>query len=89
MAASQGKKALCVIEFAKTVTVTVVQHPFRTRCGKHPPTRQSIYDWSKKFNETVCLRKGESPGRPPVSQETVTRVRETRGARRSRQHVQV
>ena len=37
----------------------------------------SIYDWSKKFQETVCLCKGKSSGRPPVSEETVERVRET------------
>jgi hypothetical protein len=71
MVASQMEKAFCMIVFAKTNSVTLMQHHFRTRYGKQSPTRQSVYDWSKKFNETGCL------GRPPVSEETVTRGRET------------
>jgi hypothetical protein len=78
-----------VIEFAKTNSVTVMQRRFRTQYGKQAPTRQSIYDWSKKFNDTGCLCKRKSPGRLPVSEETVTCVCETRAARRIRQHVQV
>jgi transposase len=53
-----------------------VQRRFRKCYGKQQLTRQSIYDWSKTFKETGCLCKGESPGRPPVSEETVTRVRQ-------------
>ena len=60
--------AFCVLELAKTNFVTLVQRHFRRRYGKPPPTRQSIYDWSKKFG---CLCKGNSSGRPPVSEETV------------------
>jgi hypothetical protein len=77
MAATVVEKAFCVLELAKTNSVTLVQCHFRRRYGKPPPTRQSIYDWSKKFQETGCLCKGKSSGRPPVSEETVERVRET------------
>jgi hypothetical protein len=71
------EKDFCVTEFAKTNSVTVLQCCFKTRYGKQPPSRQSIYDWSKKYNETGCLCKEKSSGGPPVSKETVTHVRET------------
>jgi len=77
MAATVVEKAFCVLELAKTITVALVQRYFRRRYGKHPPTRQSIYDWSKKFQEIGYLGKGKSSGRPPVSEETVKRFRET------------
>jgi len=50
-----GRESFCVLEFAKTNSVTLVQRRFRRRYGKPPPTRQSIYDWSKKFQESGCL----------------------------------
>ena len=88
MAATVVEKAFCVLELAKTNSVILVQRLFRRRYGKPPPTRQSIYNWSKKFQETCCLCKGKSSGRPPVSEETVERVRETfsRSLRKSTTH---
>ena len=77
MAATVVEKAFCVLELAKTNSVTLVQRLFRRRYGNPPPTRQSIYDWSNKFQENGCLCKGKSSGRPTVSEETVERVRET------------
>ena len=71
MAATVVEKAFCVLELAKTNSVTLVQRHFRRRYGKPPPTRQSNYDWSKKFQENDCLCKGKSSGRSPVSEETV------------------
>jgi hypothetical protein len=70
-------EVFCVQESAKKNTVTLVQRDFRRRYGKPPPTRQSIYDWSKKFQETGYLCKGKSSGRPPISEEMVERHRET------------
>ena len=55
MAATVVEKAFCLLELAKTNSVTLVQRHFRRRYGKRPPTRQSIYDWNKKFQETGCL----------------------------------
>ena len=77
MVATVVEKAFCVLELAKANSVTLVQRLFRIRYGKPPPTRQSIYDWSKRFQETGCLCKGKRSGRPPVSEETVERLRET------------
>jgi len=71
MAATVVEKAFCVLELAKTNSATLVQSHFRRRYGKLPPTRQSIYDGSKKFQETGCLCKGKSSGRTPVSEETM------------------
>ena len=71
MATTVVEKAFCVLELAKTNSVTLVQRHFRRRYGKPPPTRQSICDWSKKFQETGCLCEGKSSGRPPVSEEMV------------------
>ena len=66
MAATVVEKAFCVLELAKMNSVTLVQRYFRRRYGKPPPTRQSIYDWSKKFQESGFLCKGKSSGRPPI-----------------------
>jgi len=55
MAATVVEKAFRVLELAKTKSVTFVQRHFRTRYGKPPPKRQSIYDWNKKFQETGCF----------------------------------
>ena len=57
MAASVVEKAFCVLELAKMNSVTLVQRLFRRRYGKPPPTRQSMYDWSKKFQETGVYAK--------------------------------
>jgi len=55
MAATVVENAFCVLELTKTNSVTLEQCHFRRRYGKPPPTRQSIYDWSKKCQETDCL----------------------------------
>jgi hypothetical protein len=67
MAANALEKAFCVLESSKTNCVTVAQRRFRTRFGKSPPARRSIYDWHNKFKTAGCLCK--SPGRPFVSDE--------------------
>ena len=66
-----GREGFCVLELAKTNSVTLEQRLFRRRYGKSPSTRQSIYDWSKKFQKTGCLCKGNSSGRPPVSEDRI------------------
>jgi len=71
MAATVVVKAFCVLELEKTNSVTLVQRNFRRRYGKPPPTKQSIYEWSNKFQETGSLCKRKSSGRPPVSEKTV------------------
>jgi len=53
MAATVVEEALCVLELEKTNSITLVQRHFRRRYGKRLPTRQSIYDWSKK--SVICI----------------------------------
>jgi hypothetical protein len=76
MAATKQEKAFCVLDYAQCQSVTTVQRNFRRRFGKDPPTRKSIYDWHRKFETTGCLCKKKSPGRPPVSEENVQRIRQ-------------
>jgi len=55
MAATVVEKVFCMLELAKMNSVTLAQRHFRRRYDKPPPTRHSIYDWNKKFQETGCL----------------------------------
>jgi hypothetical protein len=57
MAATVVEKAFCVLELAKTNCDNLVQRHFGRRYGKHPPTRQSIYDWNKNFKKLVAYVK--------------------------------
>jgi len=64
---------VCVREFIKTESATVVQRAFRLRFNIQPPTRKSICRWNHQFEQTGCLCKGKSSGRPCVSEENVRR----------------
>jgi hypothetical protein len=67
MTASAQEKAFCVPECAKTTSLSSVQRHFRTRYGKNPPTRKSIYDWYKQLQGEGCVCKGKSTRRPQVT----------------------
>ncbi|PNF28132.1 hypothetical protein B7P43_G07583 [Cryptotermes secundus] len=71
---SPQQKVFCVLEFAKTNSVVMVQHAFRRRFGINPPCPKNIRWWFRQFQESGCLRKGKSPGRPRVSEEQVARI---------------
>ncbi|PNF40249.1 hypothetical protein B7P43_G07078 [Cryptotermes secundus] len=73
--ASPQQKAFCVLEFAKTNSVVTVQRAFRRRFGINPPCPKNIRRWFRQFQESGCLCKGKSPGRPRVSEEQVARIR--------------
>ncbi|PNF27273.1 hypothetical protein B7P43_G05161 [Cryptotermes secundus] len=73
--AGPQQKAFCVLEFAKTNSVVMVQCSFRRRFGINPPCPKNIRRWFRQFQESVCLCKGKSPGRPRVSEEQVARIR--------------
>jgi hypothetical protein len=73
--ATQVEKAKCVIWFIETHSATTVLRLYRNTHRKVPPTRKSIYVWRKQFEETGCLRKGKSPGRPRVADDSVGAVR--------------
>lgn len=76
MVTSPQEKDFCVLEYAKTSSVVVVQRNFQTKFSKEPPHRHNIVRWVKQFKETGCLCKGKSSGRPPVKNEVVENIRE-------------
>jgi len=69
-------KAFSVLKFSKTWSVIMVQRAFRRRYGIDPPLAKNVRRWYKQFQETGCLYKGKSPGRPRTSQENVHRIQE-------------
>jgi hypothetical protein len=73
--ATQVEKAKCVIWFIETHSATTVLRLYRNTHRKVPPTRKIIYAWRKQFEETGCLCKGKSPGRPRVADDSVGAVR--------------
>jgi len=54
-----------------------VQRAFRLRFNIQPPKRKSICRWNHQFEQTGCLCKGKSSGRPRVSEENVRRIQES------------
>jgi len=70
-------KIFCVREFIKTESVTAVHRAFQLRFNIQPPTRKSICRWNHQFEQIGRLCKGNSSGRPRVSEENVRRIQET------------
>lgn len=75
--ASPVQKAFCVLEFNKCHSVITVQRRFRQRYNQEPPNANNIRRWHRMFEETGCLCKGKTSGRPRVSAENVERIRRT------------
>jgi hypothetical protein len=85
--ATQVEKAKCVIWFIEIHSVQTVQR-LRNTYRKVPPTRKSFYACRKQFEETDCLCKGKSLGRPCVADDTVEALRKsTCEVRRNQQTV--
>jgi hypothetical protein len=72
--ATAQKKAFCVLTFSTCEPVVTVQREFRRRYGTEPPGAQSIRRWYRQFEETECLCKGKSTGRPRVTNDMLERV---------------
>ena len=70
-------KMFCVREFIKTELPIAVQRAFRLRFNIQPWTRKSICRWNHQFEQTGCLCKGKSSGRPRVSEENVRRIQDS------------
>ena len=75
--ATVQQKAFCVLQFSRCESVVTVQREFRRRYGIDPPSAQSIRRWYRQFEETGCLCKGKSTGRPHVSEDNVQRIKES------------
>ena len=68
--ATREQKAFCVLQFAKTEPVITVQRALRIKFHCNPPT-DNIRRWYHQFEDTGCLCKGKSSGRPSVIEERV------------------
>jgi hypothetical protein len=55
----------------------MVQRAFQRRYGIDPRLAMNIRPWYEQFQETGCLCKGRSPGRPRTSEENVHRIQES------------
>jgi len=75
--ATKQHKIFCFREFIKTDSPTVVQRAFRLRFNIQPSTRKSVCRWTHEFEQIDRLCKGESSGRPSVSEENVRRIQDS------------
>ncbi|GBM29272.1 hypothetical protein AVEN_155225-1 [Araneus ventricosus] len=50
--ATVQEKAMCIVWFFETKSVTITQHRFRTTYKKDPPSDNSIRRWLTQFQET-------------------------------------
>jgi len=75
--ATMQHKIFCVREFNRTESATAVQRAFLLRFNIQPPKRKSICRWNHQFEQTGCLCKGNSSGRPRESEENVRRIQES------------
>ena len=55
MAFTMHKKAICVLEFAKTESIVTVQRRFRIMYHTEPHTDKKIREWYMKFQQSGCL----------------------------------
>jgi hypothetical protein len=55
-------------------SVIIVQHAFRAKYTKDPPTDKTNCAWYKQFIETGCLCKQKSSGRPLTTEDNIERV---------------
>jgi hypothetical protein len=51
MARTGDKKAFCVLEFAKTESIVMLQQRFQTKYHTEPPTDKTIRERYKKFQQ--------------------------------------
>ncbi|KAL4131917.1 hypothetical protein QTP88_009149 [Uroleucon formosanum] len=63
---TEQRKAFCVLRIEKCESFNI-----------EPPTAQSIRRWHKTLQETGCLCKGKSSGRPRTSDENVEQIRQS------------
>jgi hypothetical protein len=76
--ATPQQKVFCVLEFVRTNSVVTVQRAFRRRFHNvlYRPSPKNIRRWFQQLQDTGCLCKGKSPGRPRTSEENVRRIQE-------------
>jgi hypothetical protein len=74
MATSGGHKSFCVLDFHVNTSVVSIQRHFWTKFGTYPPSGKSIWKLYLQFQDTGCICKQKSTGRPPIQEEAVEHV---------------
>jgi hypothetical protein len=74
--ATVREKAICVLWFYETKSVTKMQCRCRTQYGQYPPSDNASRLWLKQFQETGNVLYPEGAARPSTSQEEVRRIQE-------------
>ena len=69
-----GEKSFCVLEYHVSKSVVTVQRAYRAKYTKGPSTHKTICAWYKQFNETRCMCKRKSSGRPLTAEDDAERV---------------
>jgi hypothetical protein len=74
MARTGVKKAFCVLEFAKTESVVMVQWMFQTKYHTEPHMDKTVHEWYKKFQQSGCLSAAKLAGWLGSSSKSVEHV---------------
>jgi hypothetical protein len=74
MARTGDKKVFCVLEFAKTESILMMQQRSQTKFHTEPPIEKTIHEWYKKFQQTDCLCAVKQTGWLRPSAEAVEQV---------------
>jgi hypothetical protein len=73
--ATSGEQSFCVLDFNVNKSVVSVQRHFRTKFGTDPTSGKSVRKWYLQFQDTGCICKRKSTGRPSTEEEAVERVK--------------
>jgi hypothetical protein len=69
-------KAMCVLRFLETESVTKTQRRYRTQYGRAPPSDNAIRRWLEQFQETGSVLHRKGGGSPGNSQGDVDRFQD-------------
>ncbi|KAG8232970.1 hypothetical protein J437_LFUL013582 [Ladona fulva] len=64
-------RTFCGLQFARSESVVTVQRAFRIKFQCNLPSENNIRRWYHQFEDTGCLCKGKSTGRPRLTEERV------------------
>jgi hypothetical protein len=70
------EKAMCIVRFSETKSVTKMERSYRTRYRRDPPSDNANRRWLKQFREAGNVLHLKETERPSTSQEVVNRIQE-------------
>jgi hypothetical protein len=75
--ATPQQKAFYVLRFANSESAITLQLEFCKQFQNDPSYKTNILRWYRQFQETGCIYKGKSLGRPRMSEKNVNRIKES------------